>query len=700
MTRQAATALGLGLLLLLAYATIAGALYLAWAGLDPLAARPWTLPLYARAYGDWPGEGLRLGLSAALPLFGAGLVWLWLASGPDRQPYGKARFAGWRDLSAAGLFSASGLYLGRASGRSLRSDADGHLLVVGPTGEGKTSGLVIPTLLEWPGSVVVFDPKLESHAASAGWRAALGEVLVFNPLDAQGRSARINFLDQIAEEPSRRLTEMAGLAAALIPAPEGENRWVAQSARRFLTALGLWALDTPGADRSLGGVWRRLAGLPQVGAWCADEAKHNSALQEACRAGLIAFARAEAKEQAYVLSELDSALASFANPQVRAATEVSDFRFASLRRRPTSLYLGFSPADANAHGGLLRLLFEQAAATLLRAPPGQDEPVPVLLLIDEFASFGRLPMIETLMAAVRGYNARIMIACQALSQVDHLYGESGRNALIGNARTQIFMANPDPATAAHVSRLAGPATVTVESVALGSGRSPRRATRSPVGRPLITPAALASLPRGQAFLFTQGGPPARVRLAPFQQIARFARRLRQAPDIPLLRPPLPPPGPPAIAPGSAPQRQSGRALPSPLQSGAGPRPRQGQPRQTELPLEAPGPRQAILAPVREAEGAVGAALQEVVAAPQPAEPSTSSPLPAEAPPTSPRLAPPEPQPDEAPLNTKAAAAFLGKSERQLERMRHDPDGPPWKRVGARYDYYPSQLEWWRRGGGG
>jgi hypothetical protein len=55
------------------------------------------------------------------------------------------------------------------------------LLVVGPAFAGKTSGIAIPALLEWPGPAVVVSTKGHLIDQTIGWRSHQGEVHVFDP---------------------------------------------------------------------------------------------------------------------------------------------------------------------------------------------------------------------------------------------------------------------------------------------------------------------------------------------------------------------------------------------------------------------------------------------------------------------------------------------------------------------------------------
>ena len=83
--------------------------------------------------------------------------------------------------SAPGFFGPDGVLLGRWRRDYLRHDGPEHVLCFAPTRSGKGVGLVVPTLLTWPGSAIVHDIKGENWSLTAGWRARFGRVLLFDP---------------------------------------------------------------------------------------------------------------------------------------------------------------------------------------------------------------------------------------------------------------------------------------------------------------------------------------------------------------------------------------------------------------------------------------------------------------------------------------------------------------------------------------
>jgi type IV secretion system protein VirD4 len=165
--------------------------YVAWQlGYQPALGRPLavfgTTPLYAPwRIVEWLAwrhavpaidTGLMIAAGAvAVPLAG----WLVrLALSPRRPAFGKTAWGSKWDGAKAGLRgrTPTGTVLGQwPDGRLITYAGDEHQLVAGAAGSGKTAGPVISTLLAWPSSALVYDPKRELYAQTARFRSRLGE---------------------------------------------------------------------------------------------------------------------------------------------------------------------------------------------------------------------------------------------------------------------------------------------------------------------------------------------------------------------------------------------------------------------------------------------------------------------------------------------------------------------------------------------
>lgn len=139
--------------------------------------------------------------------------------------YGSARWAGKGEVKAAGLLDPDGVVLGRYEGDYLRHDGPEHVLCFAPTRSGKGVGLVVPSLLTWPGSAIVHDIKGENWQITAGFRSRHGRVLLFDPTNP--KSAAYNPLLEVRRG-EWEVRDVQNIADILVD-PEGSlekrNHW-------------------------------------------------------------------------------------------------------------------------------------------------------------------------------------------------------------------------------------------------------------------------------------------------------------------------------------------------------------------------------------------------------------------------------------------------------------------------------------------
>lgn len=389
------------------------------------------------------------------------------------------------------------------------ADAIPHALVDGPAGAGKGVGIIIPTLLTYWGSVIVFDPKGENFEKTARRRKAMGDnIYRFDPYAADGRTHRYNPLDYVAEAPKHeRLKEAKRVAASLITKSGKEENFLG-GARDIFAATGILMVHRGtgtiaaiyDALTQAGGAFKLLAKMAEE----ADEA----GIPEA--AGLLRqYAGYEAKVLSSYMSVLfEGGLSLWADPTVRAATSETDFRIETMRQRATSVYITVSPNDLEPLAPLVRVLFQQAIGVISQREPikrrkpslwgrlrGQKkaqpdelhEPFPVLFLIDEFASLGKLDILIRALTWLRGYGGRVMIVIQSLASVRKIYGKDGADELLGLCGFQVFMSPSDKETPEYISQSIGKFTRKSRSKQWTSNEFKSRYHEQEEGSELIRP---------------------------------------------------------------------------------------------------------------------------------------------------------------------------------------------------------------------
>jgi type IV secretion system protein VirD4 len=430
-----------------------------------------------------------------------------------RKPttFGDARFATSGDILKTNLNARDGLILGRHGGNLIRHNEAGHILVEGPTRSGKGQGFVEPNGLTWGGSMICLDPKQENFRSFGATRVAQGnEVFLFAPGSA--RSHAYNPLDFVRLGPELS-TDLANLAAFLIPEPRGEGAFWASSARNLFSAALGYVLQTPLCEKQ-----RNIRSVLTLLSTGSDIANMLTVICKTERAHLAPFIIDQfnqfismpEKTRGSIVSHLIDALKPWNNPLIAAATARSDFNIRELREKPISIFIGAPVADLESFRPLVRVLVQQLHEQLMRKLPETDDALPILMLLDEFPTLQRMETIVAKLPVSAGYGVRMAIVVQAISQLDEIYGRATRDTILANTDLKLFVGTNDQTTAEYISETLGTRTAIAKTVSGARSQSPfapRNTTRSEVATRLMRPEQVRELDRKKAILLVRGERP-------------------------------------------------------------------------------------------------------------------------------------------------------------------------------------------------
>lgn len=507
--------------------------------IDPAAVPAWfwhfrSDPLVQR----WLKVG---GLASTALALAAGLG---IASQLRRPLHGAARWAREAEIRRGGLRAKTGIVLGWKGARPLVFGGSEHVMLYAPTRTGKGVGVVIPNLLTWPDSVVVLDVKRENWEATAGFRAAHGQqVLLFDPLDPAGRTARFNPFGHIDRaDPIAVLDELQRIATMLFPLPPHTDPFWTESARTGFVGVGAYLAAAVERSFTLGGLHAELtrgdprARLPAI---VQDRAERGQPLSAGCARALHDFCASSDNTFAGVRQTLTSRLNLWLNPRVRAATEASDFDLAALRSRRTSLYLAASPDNLSRVAPLYSLLFQQLLDRSCRERPDPGRhPFQVLVLLDEFARLGHAEVVAKGFAYVAGYGLRLLPVLQSPAQLRAEYGPDVTEEILSNCAVELAYAPKELRLANELSERLGYTTVRSPSRSRPAGlsRGQRSVSESDQRRALLLPQELMQLPPEDMLVLRAGLPPVRARKIRHFRDRAFRDRVSAPPQVPRLLP--------------------------------------------------------------------------------------------------------------------------------------------------------------------
>ena len=126
----------------------------------------------------------------------------------------------------------------------------------------------------------------------------------------------------------------------------------------------------------------------------------------------------------------------------------------------------------------------------------------VMFYCDEFGSFPKIEGAEAMFSASRSRRISIVAIIQSFAQLDKNYGREGQKIITDNTQLTIFGGfAPNSQSAEVLSKALGEQTVLSGSVSHGRDRSQ---SLQMIGRPLMTPDELKSMPKGQFIVMKTG----------------------------------------------------------------------------------------------------------------------------------------------------------------------------------------------------
>jgi type IV secretion system protein VirD4 len=467
-----------------------------------------------------------------------------------RNVYGDAAFAKMPEIRRMGLVGQGrGVFLGKTKdGQYIRHDGPEHYAIIAPTRSGKGAGIVVPTLLSWRGSAIVYDLKEENFQRTAGERSRFSDILYFNPNSLS--TTRFNPLDEIRSGDCE-VRDAQNIANMIIEPdrPGVHDHWI-RTGNSLLTAAILHVrYAAPPWERNLNGVAKLLS--------CPDktltetlqemlETKHirgegNRPLK--AHPGVVSAVRdvlnKSGDDKSSVVSTVMGYLGVYRDPLLANATSCSDFSIGSLvnGERPKSLYMVIPAGDIDRLRPIIRLVVNLICRRLTeRAVTGeqrdQEHLHKMLLMLDEFPALGRLEFFESALGFLAGYGLKAMLVCQSLAQLKQVYGD--RSSILDNTHVRVLFRPETIETAEYISKTLGQTTVRYKTQSeSGKKGSPFKSSFNESlhfgARPLLTPREVMELADDEALVMVGGGKPIRAKKIRYFDDGSFIPLLHKPP---------------------------------------------------------------------------------------------------------------------------------------------------------------------------
>jgi type IV secretion system protein VirD4 len=405
--------------------------------------------------------------------------------------------------------------IGKLPPRMLGAEPEVQPMVIAPPRSGKSTGFVIPWLLDHDGPALVLSTKRDVYDATAPLRRRLGRVWVYDPFGDQDSAGFTPLVPARTWSGAIR----AGEALASAAHPDSSNAanefWDKEAASMLAPLLHAAAV--------------RDGGMSELVRWL-DARDFTDALAILKSSGAAPAAdqlegvsrRDERNRETTVMSALNL-LRAYRYPQVCADTDGHLSPEGFLDGHANTIYVVSAGHDQEALRpvilALLTAVYEGAIVKARRK--GALEPR-LYILMDEAANIAPVRNLAPWLSQCGDHGIVIATIWQSIAQIDQRYGRAARDAICAASTAQVFIPPlAEPTSTGYLSELLGD-----EAVANSSSSAGLSQTLSAGQRRAAPPAWLRQIGRGRAILVYRDLAPAVVRAPGWFEDQRFAEPRR------------------------------------------------------------------------------------------------------------------------------------------------------------------------------
>ena len=390
--------------------------------------------------------------------------------------------------------------------------------VIGSSGSGKTRFWLTPQLLQAHTSYVCVDPKGGTLDQCGAFLQRQGyKVRVFNSIDFS-KSMHYNPLAYIRNE-----ADILKFVDTLIANTKGEGKegdpfWTKAETLLYCALIAYIIFEGPPEDRNLNTLVDMISGMEVKEN---DESFMNAVDYmfkglEKRKPDCFAvkqykkYKLASGKTAKSILISCGARLAPFDIPQLREIMEYDELGLDRIGDRKTAVFFLISDTTPT-YNFLVALAFSQMFNLLCERADnvhGGRLPHHVRVLWDEAANTGQVPNLEKLVAVIRSREVSLCLFYQQLAQCKAIYKDNAET-ILGNMDSVIFLGGRESSTIKEISEnWLGKATISMQTDGRSKGQSESYNWNTQrLGRELMTPSELATMPGDKCILQLRGLPP-------------------------------------------------------------------------------------------------------------------------------------------------------------------------------------------------
>ena len=396
--------------------------------------------------------------------------------------------------------------------------------IIGSSGSGKTRFWLTPQILQASAdknggcSYVCVDPKGGVLSQVGAFLQRRGyKVKVFNSIDFS-KSMHYNPLSYIHNE-----ADILKFVDTLIANTKGEGKegdpfWTKAETLLYCALIAYIIFEAPAEDRNINTLVDMISGMDVK----EDDESYMNAVDymfkglEKRKPDCFAvkqykkYKLASGKTAKSILISCGSRLAPFDITQLREIMSYDELELDRIGDRKTAVFFTISDTTPT-YNFIVALAFSQMFNLLCERADnvhGGRLPHHVRVLWDEAANTGQVPSLEKLVAVIRSREVSLCLFYQQYAQCKAIYKDNAET-ILGNMDSVIFLGGRESSTIKEISEnWLGKATISMQTEGRSRGQSESyNQNTQRLGRELMTPSELATMPGDKCILQLRGLPP-------------------------------------------------------------------------------------------------------------------------------------------------------------------------------------------------
>ena len=390
--------------------------------------------------------------------------------------------------------------------------------IIGSSGSGKTRFWLTPQLLQAHSSYVCVDPKGGVLNQVGGFLQKRGyKIKVFNSIDFS-KSMHYNPMAYIKNEADILKFVDTLIANTKGDGKEGDPFWTKAETLLYCALIAYIIFEGAPADRNMNTLVDMISGMEVK----EDDEDFLNPVDymfmglEKRKPDCFAvkqykkYKLASGKTAKSILISCGARLAPFDIPQLREIMSYDEMELDRIGDRKTAVFFTISDTTPT-YNFLVALAFSQMFNLLCERADkvhGGRLPHHVRVLWDEAANTGQVPQLEKLVAVIRSREVSLCLFYQQLAQCKAIYDKHAET-ILGNMDSVIFLGGREASTIKEISEnWLGKSTISMQTDGRTRGQSESFSQNTQrLGRELMTPSELATMPGDRCILQLRGLPP-------------------------------------------------------------------------------------------------------------------------------------------------------------------------------------------------